>query len=84
MQLVDFHFCVGMEGPSLFCLLVRVILMPTGRAFAVYMARLTETHLSLGIDEENKIFANYYDPMIGSCEAATGTIRRSRRSRRYW
>uniref|UniRef100_A0A7S4N5D5 Uncharacterized protein n=1 Tax=Guillardia theta TaxID=55529 RepID=A0A7S4N5D5_GUITH len=38
---------------------VRGSMQSIGRAFMVYMARLTETHLSLGMDEENNLFVNY-------------------------
>eukprot|EP00960_Hanusia_phi_P029099 747774-Hanusia_phi.AAC.1 len=31
-----------------------------GRAFGVYMSRLTDTHLSLGVDEEKNVYAYYF------------------------
>mmetsp|Transcript_2884 Transcript_2884/g.6885 ORF Transcript_2884/g.6885 Transcript_2884/m.6885 type:complete len:456 (-) Transcript_2884:303-1670(-) len=39
---------------------IRGSVQSLGRAFGVYMSRLTDTHLSLGVDEENNLFINFY------------------------
>eukprot|EP00960_Hanusia_phi_P038066 753267-Hanusia_phi.AAC.1 len=47
-----------------------------GRAFTICISKLTDTHLSLGVDEENNLFINFYIrlrlPQVGGGHAGGG------------